>query len=66
MNHGAPHHAERHVGDLGNAQTLGGITAVDIQDSVISLYGYAGIIGRAVVVHSGQDGKINVLKSSDC
>ena len=54
--HGAPDAAERHVGDLGNivanADSTGGYDQVD---SVISLDGPDSIVGKAVVIHAGED-----------
>ncbi|GMK57618.1 hypothetical protein CspeluHIS016_0404520 [Cutaneotrichosporon spelunceum] len=55
-NHGGPTDAERHVGDLGNVKTDGsGSVNVNIQDSQISLLGPYSILGRSLVVHSGED-----------
>ncbi|KAF5291996.1 hypothetical protein FQA39_LY14113 [Lamprigera yunnana] len=54
--HGAPHSAERHVGDLGNIVAgPDGIARINIKDNLISLVGERCIIGRAVVVHAGED-----------
>ncbi|XP_076231780.1 superoxide dismutase [Cu-Zn] [Calliopsis andreniformis] len=55
-NHGGPKSPERHVGDLGNiCADENGVANVDITDSKISLHGPNNIIGRAIVVHSGED-----------
>lgn len=55
-NHGAPTAEERHVGDLGNVVAdSSGVAKIDFSDNVISLSGEHCIIGRAVVVHSGED-----------
>ncbi|KAF8550055.1 hypothetical protein OG21DRAFT_1420317 [Imleria badia] len=46
----------RHVGDLGNiASDEYGIAIFSFTDNVISLNGPQSIIGRAVVVHEGED-----------
>ena len=55
-NHGGPKDEERHVGDLGNIEAgANGEAKVDIEDSFISLIGPNTIIGRAIVVHAGED-----------
>eukprot|EP01132_Coremiostelium_polycephalum_P009695 gene9695-11903_t len=54
--HGAPCDENRHVGDLGNVETLeGGVTKGVITDKVISLFGQNSIIGRSMVVHADKD-----------
>jgi Cu-Zn family superoxide dismutase len=54
--HGAPSDAERHAGDLGNLAAGSDSTAVYRRtDTVISLDGADSIIGRAVIVHAGED-----------
>jgi len=57
--HGAPSDAVRHVGDLGNIETMEGedATMVRIFDSRISLNsGSTSFIGgRAIVIHGGED-----------
>jgi Cu-Zn family superoxide dismutase len=56
LTHGAPNSVVRHVGDLGNIQAdASGEANYLFTDSVISLSGPNGIIGRAVVVHAGTD-----------
>jgi len=55
MDHGAPTDQDRHVGDLGNIASFGGIANVNIQDRVIQLSGPHSIIGLAIVVHQGVD-----------
>lgn len=54
--HGAPDDEERHAGDLGNitADEKGG-AKYDRVDSHLSLNGTHSIIGRAVILHSGED-----------
>jgi len=54
--HGAPTAEERHVGDLGNiVADENGVAKIQISDHLISLTGDHCIIGRAVVVHAGED-----------
>lgn len=56
--HGAPHHPadKRHVGDLGNAlANNNGVAVYSRVDKVISFEGSRSIIGKAVVVHQGED-----------
>lgn len=58
--HAAPHGAregdQRHVGDLGNVVSNGaGVAQVNFVDDVLSFDGMDSIIGRAVVIHAGQD-----------
>ncbi|CAE6495555.1 unnamed protein product [Rhizoctonia solani] len=56
-NHGGPQSAERHAGDLGNIVAgADGTSKVAIEDKHISLYsGHRNIIGRAIVLHAGED-----------
>jgi len=53
--HGAPSDSERHVGDLGNIASSGGVAHVQGTDGLIQLSGPNSIIGRAVVVHMDFD-----------
>ncbi|XP_076396600.1 uncharacterized protein LOC100876247 [Megachile rotundata] len=56
LTHGAPSSTVRHVGDLGNIQANAqGEASVNIKDSIISLSGPNNVLGRAIVVHSGED-----------
>ncbi|XP_031832256.1 superoxide dismutase [Cu-Zn] [Nomia melanderi] len=56
VHHCGPDCSERHVGDLGNIWADAcGTASIDITDSVISLHGDHSIVGRAIVVHSGED-----------
>ncbi|GBG26968.1 Superoxide dismutase Cu-Zn [Hondaea fermentalgiana] len=54
--HGGPTSEVRHAGDLGNiVADESGKAVVDITDKQIPLEGPQSIIGRAVVVHAGED-----------
>lgn len=54
--HGAPTDKERHVGDLGNIiAPKEGTATYDRLDETISFSGEDNIIGRAVIIHSGED-----------
>ncbi|KAG8758186.1 Superoxide dismutase [Cu-Zn] [Ceratobasidium sp. 423] len=54
--HGGPQSSDRHVGDLGNIETgANGDTTVDIYDREISFSGENSILGRALVIHNGED-----------
>lgn len=54
--HGGPDDAERHVGDLGNIMAdADGNAGYERVDNVIELNGEHSIIGRAVIIHAGED-----------
>ncbi|XP_071815759.1 superoxide dismutase [Cu-Zn]-like isoform X2 [Apostichopus japonicus] len=54
--HGAPGDDNRHVGDLGNVQPdHQGVVNTGMIDNVASLIGENSVIGRAFVIHSGED-----------
>lgn len=54
--HGSPADDTRHIGDLGNIiADESGQASVDITDKHVSLTGVDSIIGRAIVVHEGED-----------
>lgn len=54
--HGAPDAAVRHVGDLGNLVANDeGKAHYEMIDTYISFDGLHSIIGRAVIVHAGED-----------
>lgn len=54
--HGAPDAERRHAGDLGNIVAgEDGVAKIEMTDAVISLSGPHSILGRAVVVHAGED-----------
>ncbi len=54
--HGRPEDEQRHVGDLGNiVANEQGIASIEIMDDVIELNGETSILGRALVIHSGED-----------
>ncbi|KAL6255276.1 hypothetical protein P5V15_013613 [Pogonomyrmex californicus] len=56
VTHGAPEDTVRHVGDLGNIQAnSAGEAIINITDNIISLSGSNSILGRSIVVHSGED-----------
>lgn len=47
---------QRHVGDLGNVVAgADGVANIQFTDNLISLYGERCIIGRALVIHAGED-----------
>ncbi len=55
-NHGAPMDTDRHMGDMGNITVQqNGEASIDYMDPVIELNGPNSIIGRGIVLHSGQD-----------
>lgn len=54
--HGRPSDAKRHVGDLGNIEAdKDGVATINMEDKVISLTGENSIVGRALVIHEGED-----------
>ena len=55
--HGAPSAApaDRHAGDLGNVTAEGGRAAGTLVDSVLAFSGPTSVIGKAVIVHGGED-----------
>ena len=54
--HGAPTDETRHVGDLGNITTDDkGVAKGSLTDPLVKLFGPTSVLGRTVVVHSGQD-----------
>jgi len=54
--HGGPHMDERHAGDLGNIVAgEDGVANVDISDAQVPLSGEHSVVGRAIVVHAGED-----------
>ncbi|MBW2278571.1 MAG: superoxide dismutase family protein [Deltaproteobacteria bacterium] len=56
MDHGGPHDAIRHVGDLGNLEADdGGKAVLDTDDSLVALDGPNTVIGRSVIVHADAD-----------
>ena len=55
-NHGGPTDAERHVGDMGNIEAAADGTAhLELSDSLLAFSGKHSIIGRAIIVHAGED-----------
>ena len=56
MEHGAPADTVRHEGDLGNIEAdANGNGHLEWTDSQISFSGESSIIGRAIIVHAGED-----------
>ncbi|KAG1203716.1 hypothetical protein G6F35_012051 [Rhizopus arrhizus] len=55
--HGGPDAKVRHVGDFGNiiSESATGFAILDLTSDLVKLSEYTSIIGRAVVVHSGED-----------
>jgi len=53
--HGGPDDEDRHVGDLGNIVSKGGIATYERLDKVISLSGPLSIVNRSAIVHAGED-----------
>jgi Cu-Zn family superoxide dismutase len=56
--HGAPREDvdNRHAGDLGNlTANQQGVASKELQDAVLSLDGAYSVVGRAIVVHEGED-----------
>lgn len=54
--HGGPADQKRHVGDLGNIEAgEDGRARLELEDSKLTFAGSNSIIGRAVVVHTGED-----------
>lgn len=55
--HGNPETAaQHHVGDLGNIRaSLDGSAQIELEFDDLALYGEHSIVGRAVVLHAGQD-----------
>lgn len=56
VTHAARESAVRHVGDLGNVVAdSNGFVSTSFSDNVISLFGSRSILGRGIVLHSGED-----------
>ncbi|XP_076042160.1 uncharacterized protein LOC143026051 [Oratosquilla oratoria] len=54
--HGGPDNQERHVGDLGNIfADEHGCAIVDISDRLVSFQPPFSVLGRALVIHEGED-----------
>lgn len=53
--HGSPAHEMRHVGDLGNIKSEGGVAKINLTDAAIQLSGAQNIVGRCLVVHADID-----------
>jgi Cu-Zn family superoxide dismutase len=56
MPHGRRSDRQRHVGDLGNIEADSqGVANIDLTDPLANLNGPYSILGRALVVHKGED-----------
>ena len=54
--HGAPNAGEHHAGDLGNVEADStGMAMADLHSTSLTLEGPNSIIGKAVIVHGGED-----------
>lgn len=54
--HGAPEDEDRHVGSLGNIEVdAEGVAFIHIEDKLVKLIGPYSIIGRSLVIHTGED-----------
>lgn len=54
--HGGPNDLQRHVGDLGNIEANEeGVATLEMVDTKLTLVGKHSIVGRAVIVHQGED-----------
>lgn len=54
-NHGNRTDKNRHVGDLGNIQNKDGKVNITFYDKLVKLKGKYSVIGRSVIIHSGED-----------
>ena len=54
-NHGDPSDTVRHVGDLGNIEAVEGVARVEVLDGLAQLGGPDSVLGRAIVIHAGED-----------
>ncbi len=56
VDHGAPSDSVHHVGDLGNIEAGNdGNANFEMTDSLLSFSGSHSIIGRAIIIHGGED-----------
>jgi len=54
--HGGPTDSERHVGDMGNIEAgADGTANLELSDALLAFSGKHSIIGRAIIVHAGED-----------
>ena len=53
--HGDRKDKNRHVGDLGNIENTNGKVDITFFDKLVKLKGKNSVIGRSVVIHSGED-----------
>lgn len=56
MPHAGPDAAQRHSGDMGNlVADSGGVAHMEYVDTVMRLQGPNAVVGRAVIIHAGED-----------
>ena len=57
MSHGRPNDRNRHLGDLGNIRSYGGLTNIYIEDKMITLdpEDQKSIFNRTIVIHRDPD-----------
>ena len=56
VDHGGPDSETRHVGDLGNLEAGDdGVAEYSRVDSHVALHGQNAVLGRAIVIHAGED-----------
>lgn len=56
MPHSGPHSEQRHAGDMGNLEADStGMAHLEYLDTVMRLQGPNSVIGRAVIIHAGED-----------
>ncbi len=55
VEHACPPTEPRHAGDLGNIEITGGTGRVDLTTNLLSLSGANSVVGKAIILHSGDD-----------